>query len=90
MFKLITVIDVVRIPPNRFGGNLKEEAEEILKQVYEGIIDPKLGFIIAVVKVVDVGIGKLLPGDGASYNGIGHRGWICRYHQVADRGRDQS
>ncbi len=70
MFKLITVKDVVRIPPNRFGGDLKEVAQEILKLEYEDKITPNLGFIIAVVKVVDVGIGKLLPGDGASYNHV--------------------
>ncbi|MFX0135692.1 MAG: DNA-directed RNA polymerase [Candidatus Hodarchaeota archaeon] len=70
MFKLITVKDVVRIPPNRFGGDLKEVAKEILKLEYEDKITPNLGFIIAVVDVVDVGIGKLLPGDGASFNQV--------------------
>ncbi|MHA1298101.1 MAG: DNA-directed RNA polymerase [Candidatus Helarchaeota archaeon] len=70
MFKLITVSDIVRIPPNRFGEDLKAVAEAILRTEYEDKISPLLGFIIAIVKVVDVGIGKLLPGDGASYNSV--------------------
>ncbi|MHA1377905.1 MAG: DNA-directed RNA polymerase [Candidatus Helarchaeota archaeon] len=70
MFKLITVSDIVRIPPNRFGEDLKKVAEAILRLEYEEKISPVLGFVIAVVSVVDVGIGKLLPGDGASYNSV--------------------
>ena len=70
MFKLITVTDIVRIPPNKFEEDLKEVAQKILRSEYEDKITPKLGFIIAVVKVKDVGIGKLLPGDGASYNSV--------------------
>ncbi|NVM01885.1 MAG: DNA-directed RNA polymerase [Candidatus Helarchaeota archaeon] len=73
MFKLITVRDIVRIPPNRFGGDLNEVAAEILKLEYEEKITPNLGFIIAVVDVIDVGIGKLLPGNGASFNHVTFR-----------------
>ncbi|MFX1453634.1 MAG: RPB7/RPC8 family DNA-directed RNA polymerase subunit, partial [Promethearchaeota archaeon] len=48
MFKLITVKDIVRIPPHRFGGDPKLVAEQILKSEYEDKITPNLGFIIAV------------------------------------------
>lgn len=70
MFKLITVTDIVRIPPNKFGGDLFEIAKDILRLDYEDKISPNLGFVIAVVGVIEIGNGILLPGDGASYNNV--------------------
>lgn len=45
-----------------------EVAEEILREQYEGIIDIDFGFIIAVIEVLDIGVGKIIPGDGATYH----------------------
>jgi DNA-directed RNA polymerase subunit E' len=60
----------VRIPPNRFQEDLFTVAEEILREQYEGIIDVDLGFIIAVIEVLDIGVGRLIPGDGATYHDV--------------------
>ena len=70
MYKLITLEDTVRIPPQRFGEPIKSVALEILMQEYEGIIDPDLGVVICVVDVEDVGVGKLIPGDGAAFHKV--------------------
>lgn len=60
----------MRIPPNRFEEDLFTVAEEILREQYEGIIDVDLGFIIAVIEVLDIGVGRLIPGDGATYHDV--------------------
>lgn len=60
----------MRIPPNRFNEDLYVVAEEILREQYEGIIDIDLGFIIAVIEVKDIGVGKIIPGDGATYHDV--------------------
>lgn len=70
MYQAVTIKGHVRIPPNRFDEDLHEVAEDILRSEYEGIIDVDLGFIIAVIEVLDIGVGKLIPGDGATYHDV--------------------
>ncbi len=70
MYSLVTVKDVVRIPPSQFGNPIEKVALEHLRQKYEGVLDREIGFILAVVEIDDVGIGRLLPGDGATYHEI--------------------
>ncbi len=45
-------------------------AEELLRAEYEGIIDTDLGFIIAVIEVLEIGMGKLIPGEGATFHEV--------------------
>ncbi|MFX0169836.1 MAG: DNA-directed RNA polymerase [Candidatus Hodarchaeota archaeon] len=68
IYQAVTIKGHVRIPPNRFSEDLYEVAEEILREQYEGIIDIDFGFIIAVIEVLDIGVGKIIPGDGATYH----------------------
>lgn len=68
MFKLISVEDVVRIPPEKFGKPLDEVAEEELKSKYIGLVNRELGYVIDVLKVKVDPVGKILPGDGATYH----------------------
>ncbi|MHA1409400.1 MAG: DNA-directed RNA polymerase [Candidatus Odinarchaeia archaeon] len=70
MYKLITVKDTIRIPPSRFKEDIEQVALELLREEHEGIMTHDLGFTIAVVKVLDIGIGKLIPGDGATYHDV--------------------
>jgi DNA-directed RNA polymerase subunit E' len=37
---------------------------------YEGIVDEELGYVIAVTKVEVSPIGKIIPGDGATYHKV--------------------
>lgn len=72
MFKIITVRDIVRIPPNRFEPRevLKKVALDIIRKEYEDKITGNLGYIITVIEVIDIGVGKLVPGDGAAFHNI--------------------
>jgi len=68
MFKLFTVEDTVRIPPEKFGKPLDEVAREQIKLKYENMVDEELGYVILVVNVKIDRTGKVLPGDGSTYH----------------------
>ncbi len=67
MYKTITVHDKVRVPPKMFGLDREEAIKKSLEERWEGLIDKKLGVILSVISVGDVGEGNILPGDGAIY-----------------------
>ncbi len=70
MFKLITLQDTIRIPPETFGNPLEAVGKEQVKAKYEGVVDEELGYVIAVSKVSVSPIGKIIPGDGATYHKV--------------------
>jgi DNA-directed RNA polymerase subunit E' len=70
MFSIVHMSDVVRIPPNRLTDSLKNTAIGILKEKYESMISPDIGYIIMIIDATANGIGKLLAGDGATYHKV--------------------
>jgi len=70
MYKLLTVKDVVRIPPRMFTMDPKEAAKIVLRETYEGIYDKDEGVILAVLDVHEVSEGVIVPGDGATYHEV--------------------
>jgi DNA-directed RNA polymerase subunit E' len=70
MFKLITLQDTIRIPPETFGNPLEKVGREQVKQKYEGVVDEELGYVIAVTTIEVSPIGKIIPGDGATYHKV--------------------
>ncbi len=65
MYKLITVEDVVRVPPSKLGVSIKKAVKQSLQEQLEGVMDKEVGIIVAVTEIESVGAGKLLPGDGS-------------------------
>ncbi len=70
MFKLITREDTIRIPPDTFGNPLEAVGHQQVKAKYEGVVDEELGYVIAVTEVKVSSIGKIIPGDGATYHKV--------------------
>jgi DNA-directed RNA polymerase subunit E' len=70
MYKLVTVRDIIRIPPDRFGEDIEKVAMDMLNKDYGGVSDLDIGFVISIVAVDNVGIGKLIPGDGGAYHEV--------------------
>jgi len=70
MFKLITLQDTIRIPPDTFGKPLEKVGREQVKAKYEGIVDEELGYVIAVTGIQVSPIGKIIPGDGATFHKV--------------------
>jgi len=67
MYYRMRLEDKVRVPPNRLGEDLELVILDVLQEQLEGSIDKEIGIFIAVTKVLDVGEGELVPGDGAIY-----------------------
>ncbi len=68
MFRLVTLDDTIRIPPEKFGGAIEEVGYGQLKMKYEGMVDEELGYVIALTDVQVSPVGKIIPGDGATYH----------------------
>jgi len=70
LFSISMLIDVVRIPPNLFGTNLKKAAMTILKEKYESMINADLGYIIMILDAKVDEMGKMIPGDGGTFHKV--------------------
>ena len=70
MYYKTIIEDTVRIPPYRFDNPLEEVAIQTLNETYEGRLDKKLGLLICVNEIEDIGEGKLIMGDGAAYHEV--------------------
>jgi len=70
LFKLVTLEDIIRIPPEKFGKPIETVGYEQLKMKYEGMVDEELGYVIAVTKIKVNPVGKIIPGDGATYHKV--------------------
>jgi DNA-directed RNA polymerase subunit E' len=60
----------VRIPPRRFDEPREQVAIETLNETYNGRLDKNLGLFICVNEIEELGEGKLIMGDGASYHSV--------------------
>lgn len=70
LFKLVTLEDTVRIPPEKFGEPVDTVGYEQLKMKYEGMVDEELGYVVAVTDIKVNPVGKIIPGDGATYHKV--------------------
>ncbi len=67
MFYELTVKDHVRVPPSKFGEDVRESVIKSLNDAYEGYVSEELGFVIGVSNVEEIGEGVIIPGDGAAF-----------------------
>ncbi len=70
MFKLYTLEGKIEIPPFLFDQEKTVSARIILSEDYEGIITRNYGFIIAVVDVLEVGQGIIIPGNASTFHEV--------------------
>jgi DNA-directed RNA polymerase subunit E' len=68
LFKLVTLEDTVRIPPDKFGQPIDQVASDQLKSKYEGMANENIGNFITVTDIHIDSVGKIIPGDGATYH----------------------
>ena len=67
MFYLIEVEDYIRVDPKLFGLPTSEAVDKQLKETYADYYDKELGKVIAVIGVLEIQEGVIIPGDGAAY-----------------------
>lgn len=67
MFYITDIEDYVRVEPKLFGIPTMQAVDDQLKETYSDYYDKELGKAVAVIKVLNVGEGIIIPGDGAAY-----------------------
>jgi DNA-directed RNA polymerase subunit E' len=67
MFYISEIEDHVRVEPKLFGMSTLEAVEKQLKETFADYYEKDLGKAVTVIKVLDVGEGIIIPGDGAAY-----------------------
>ena len=67
MYKIATIQETVRVPPDKFGQDLKKSLLELLRETYEGQLNKDLGLVVAVTDIEQVGEGVIQPGDGGAH-----------------------
>ncbi len=66
MYTLLELKSNIRVPPNFLGKKLKEAVASAIEKDFVGYIGRE-GLFLAVNKVIDIGEGTIIPGDGAIY-----------------------
>lgn len=64
---MMRLVDTVRIPPTLLGEEVEPTVKNALREKLEGQVDKKLGCLVAIHKIVEIGEGHILVGDGAVY-----------------------
>ncbi len=67
MFYLTEVEDYVRVEPKLFGLPTAQSVREQLEETYADYYEKEIGKVVAVVDVLSIGEGVIIPGDGAAY-----------------------
>ncbi len=78
MYYRMKLDDKVRVPPQRLGEELETVILDVLQEQLEGSIDKEIGIFIAVPRVLDIGEGELVPGDGAVYYDVTFEAVVLR------------
>ena len=67
MFYITEIEDYVRVSQELFALPVDEAILKQLQISYKDFINKEIGSVIAVLEVMDVGEGVIIPGDGAAY-----------------------
>lgn len=67
MYRIITVEDRIRVPPEKLGLKVSEAVKQAVQEKIEGLLDPRLGVVLSVVAIDKIGEGKILPEDPGVY-----------------------
>lgn len=69
MFYITEVEEYIRVEPKLFGLPTLEAVEKQLRETYADYYEEELGKVVAVIEIMEVGEGVLIPDDGAAYYG---------------------
>ncbi|MCE8425981.1 MAG: DNA-directed RNA polymerase [Candidatus Methanoperedens sp.] len=67
MYKKMRLSDTVRIAPELLGQPIKDAVRFALRDKLEGLVDKKIGAMVAIINVQEVGEGHIIPGDAGVY-----------------------
>lgn len=69
MYRIITIKEKIRVPPEKLNMKVKDAVKESIADQMEGVINQRLGVILSTMSVDEVGEGRIIAGDpGVFYN----------------------
>lgn len=78
MYYKMFLEDKVRVPPDKLGENLEKVILHVLQEQLEGSIDKEIGIFISITRVLNIGEGDIIPGDGAVYYDVTFEAMVLR------------
>jgi DNA-directed RNA polymerase subunit E' len=70
MYKIYSISDIFKVPPEDFGEDLEKVAMKELSRRYESTIDKELGIILVVFNIRNISDGMLYPNDPATHHRV--------------------
>ncbi len=67
MYKKMRLADTVRIAPELLGEPVEQAVKIALRDKLEGLVDKKIGAMVSINDVIEVGEGHILAGDAGVY-----------------------
>ncbi len=67
MYRILTIEDRVRVPPEKLGTEVKEAVKESLAESLDGKINKDVGIFLAILDVSDLGEGIIEPEDAGIF-----------------------
>ncbi|MBS3052466.1 MAG: DNA-directed RNA polymerase [Candidatus Aenigmarchaeota archaeon] len=67
MYRIVTVKTKAGVPPTRFGMPLQKGIKESIAEKYERVADKRYGVGLVVLKINEIGEGKITAGDASVY-----------------------
>jgi DNA-directed RNA polymerase subunit E' len=67
VYRVYSISDSVRLPPDMFILKREDAIKQILREKYERKMDSDLGIILSINNVEDISGGYVVTGDGAAY-----------------------
>ena len=67
LYKIVSVRDRVRVPPEKFGEDVRGSIKQAIAEKFEGELASNNLLLLSFVKLENIGEGIIIPGDGAIY-----------------------
>ncbi|MEM0333234.1 MAG: DNA-directed RNA polymerase [Candidatus Aenigmatarchaeota archaeon] len=71
MYKIVTLREKIKVPPEKFGTDEEKAIEETIRENYESVIDSKNGMVLlSLVSIDKIEEGKIYPADPNIYYSV--------------------
>lgn len=86
MYKVVELEDIVRIPPERLGGDVTTMIEEESHTAFEGVMIKDIGLITSVNDVSMVGEGKIIYNNAGIYQRVKFKAltFMPQLHEIVE------
>jgi len=86
MYQIVTLEDVIAVPPTKFNLDIKTAVKESIEERFGGRIDTDIGVVLAVKDIEEIGEGKVFPGDPSVHYPVKFKvlTWMPKEHEIVE------